>query len=191
MEKYLDYTVNVLEKLLKIPSPTGDTNKIIEILKTIPLIPNYKTIYYDLFDYKQYKIEVMNVELANLLDERLFKYLEITPIYSIYANKENLIYPFKDFIEFHYDERVKHKKERPAYAQILKLIMNSSYGYFAMQNENSQYFYGSELEIAFKIENLIKEKGFDVKLVEAKDAPHIDLDMTSESIDAITELLEE
>ncbi|MBN1467786.1 MAG: M42 family metallopeptidase [Fusobacteriaceae bacterium] len=33
MEKYLDYTVNVLEKLLKIPSPTGDTNKIIEILK--------------------------------------------------------------------------------------------------------------------------------------------------------------
>ncbi len=33
MEKYLDYTVNVLEKLLKISSPTGDTNKIIEILK--------------------------------------------------------------------------------------------------------------------------------------------------------------
>jgi putative aminopeptidase FrvX len=33
VEKYLDYTVNVLEKLLKIPSPTGDTNKIIEILK--------------------------------------------------------------------------------------------------------------------------------------------------------------
>lgn len=33
MERYLDYTVNVLEKLLKIPSPTGDTNKIIEILK--------------------------------------------------------------------------------------------------------------------------------------------------------------
>lgn len=39
--------------------------------------------------------------------------------------------------------------------------------------------------------NLAKEKGFDVKLVEAKDAPHIDLDMTSESIEAITELLEE
>ena len=39
--------------------------------------------------------------------------------------------------------------------------------------------------------NLAKLKGFDVKLVEAKDAPHIDLDMTSESIDAITELLEE
>ena len=39
--------------------------------------------------------------------------------------------------------------------------------------------------------NLAKSKGFDVKLVEAKDAPHIDLDMTSESIDAITELLEE
>lgn len=149
---------SVLTLRLKENTPSN----IIEILKTIPLIPNYKTIYYDLFDYKQYKIEVMNVELANLLDERLFKYLEITPIYSIYANKENLIYPFKNFIEFHYDERVKHKKERPAYAQILKLIMNSSYGYFAMQNENSQYFYGSELEIAFKIENLIKEKGFDV-----------------------------
>ncbi len=39
--------------------------------------------------------------------------------------------------------------------------------------------------------NLAKSKGLDVKLVEAKDAPHIDLDMTRESIDAITELLEE
>ena len=39
--------------------------------------------------------------------------------------------------------------------------------------------------------NLAKSKGLDVKLVEAKDAPHIDLDMTPESIDAITELLVE
>ncbi|MEZ4692763.1 MAG: alpha/beta fold hydrolase [Aliarcobacter sp.] len=39
--------------------------------------------------------------------------------------------------------------------------------------------------------NFAKEKGFNVKLIEAKDAPHIDLDMTSESIEAITELLEE
>ncbi len=39
--------------------------------------------------------------------------------------------------------------------------------------------------------NLAKSKGLNVKLVEAKDAPHIDLDMTSESIEAITELLEE
>lgn len=39
--------------------------------------------------------------------------------------------------------------------------------------------------------NLAKAKGLDVKLVEAKDAPHIDLDMTPESIDAITELLVE
>ena len=39
--------------------------------------------------------------------------------------------------------------------------------------------------------NLAKAKGLDVKLVEAKDAPHIDLDMTPESIDAITGLLVE
>lgn len=39
--------------------------------------------------------------------------------------------------------------------------------------------------------NLAKSKGFDVKLVEAKDAQHIDLDMTTESIEAITELVEE
>lgn len=39
--------------------------------------------------------------------------------------------------------------------------------------------------------NLAKSKGLDIKLVEAKDAPHIDLDMTPESIDAITELLVE
>lgn len=39
--------------------------------------------------------------------------------------------------------------------------------------------------------NLAKSKGFDVKLVEAKDAPHIDLDMTSEAKDAIVELVSE
>lgn len=33
MKNYLDYTVNILEELLNIPSPTGDTNKIIEIVK--------------------------------------------------------------------------------------------------------------------------------------------------------------
>ena len=39
--------------------------------------------------------------------------------------------------------------------------------------------------------NLAKSKGFNVKLVEVKDAPHLDLDMTSESIEAIVELVEE
>lgn len=39
--------------------------------------------------------------------------------------------------------------------------------------------------------NLAKEKGFNVKLVEAKNAPHLDLDMTDESIKAIAELSEE
>lgn len=39
--------------------------------------------------------------------------------------------------------------------------------------------------------NLAKEKGFDVKLVEVKDAPHLDLDMTAESKDAIVELVGE
>lgn len=39
--------------------------------------------------------------------------------------------------------------------------------------------------------NLAKSKGFDVKLVEAKDAPHIDLDMTSEAKDAIVDLVSE
>lgn len=33
MKNYLDYTVNILEELLNIPSPSGDTNRIIEIVK--------------------------------------------------------------------------------------------------------------------------------------------------------------
>ncbi len=33
MKNYLDYTVNILEELLNIPSPTGDTNKIIEVVR--------------------------------------------------------------------------------------------------------------------------------------------------------------
>ncbi len=33
MKNYLDYTVDILEELLNIPSPTGDTNKIIEVVR--------------------------------------------------------------------------------------------------------------------------------------------------------------
>jgi len=39
--------------------------------------------------------------------------------------------------------------------------------------------------------NLTKSKGLNVKLVEAVDAPHIDLDMTTESKDAIEEIVAE
>ena len=37
----------------------------------------------------------------------------------------------------------------------------------------------------------LKSKGLNVKLVEAVDAPHIDLDMTTESKDAIEEIVAE
>lgn len=33
MKNYLDYTVNIMEELLNIPSPSGDTSKIIEVVK--------------------------------------------------------------------------------------------------------------------------------------------------------------
>lgn len=39
--------------------------------------------------------------------------------------------------------------------------------------------------------NLAKSKGLNAILVEAKDAPHLDLDMTNESVNAILELVEE
>lgn len=39
--------------------------------------------------------------------------------------------------------------------------------------------------------NLAKTKGLNVKLVEVKNAPHLDLDMTSESIEAIVEVIEQ
>lgn len=46
-------------------------------------------------------------------------------------------------------------------------------------------------EVTIDFYNLAKSKGLNVKLVEVKDAPHIDLDMTTESKNAIVELLEE
>jgi predicted esterase len=49
----------------------------------------------------------------------------------------------------------------------------------------------SKPEITIDFYNLAKSKGFDVKLVEAKNAPHLDLDMTDESVNAISELSEE
>ncbi|MGE0050631.1 MAG: alpha/beta fold hydrolase [Arcobacter sp.] len=47
----------------------------------------------------------------------------------------------------------------------------------------------SKPEVTKDFYKLAKEKGFDVKLVEAVDAPHIDLDMTTESKDAIEEIV--
>uniref|UniRef100_UPI004047EC1B alpha/beta hydrolase family protein n=1 Tax=Aliarcobacter sp. TaxID=2321116 RepID=UPI004047EC1B len=49
----------------------------------------------------------------------------------------------------------------------------------------------SKPQITIDFYNMAKEKGLNVKLVEAKNAPHLDLDMTDESVDAIVELLEE
>lgn len=48
----------------------------------------------------------------------------------------------------------------------------------------------SKPQVTIDFYNLAKKKGFDVQLVEAKDAPHLDLDMTSESKEAIIKLLE-
>ena len=49
----------------------------------------------------------------------------------------------------------------------------------------------SKPQITIDFYNKAKASGFDVKLVEAKDAPHLDLDMTEESIAAIIEIVEE
>ena len=38
---------------------------------------------------------------------------------------------------------------------------------------------------------IAKEKGFDVQIIEVANAPHLDLDMTDESVDAITDMLAE
>ena len=49
----------------------------------------------------------------------------------------------------------------------------------------------SKPQITIDFYNLAKEKGFNVKLVEAKDAPHLDLDMTDEAVNAIVEVVGE
>jgi DNA polymerase type B, organellar and viral len=40
---------------------------------------------------------------------------------------------FKDFVEYFYNERLKHKKSNPSYANFLKLILNSLYGKFGQK----------------------------------------------------------
>ena len=46
MKNYLDYTVDILEELLNISSPTGDTNKIIEVVKNKEKYLKYKETPY-------------------------------------------------------------------------------------------------------------------------------------------------
>lgn len=64
------------------------------------------------------------------------------------------------------------------------------------KNTKMVFVYGTDDDIStpkisIDFYNQAKMKGFDVKLVEAKNAPHLDLDMTSESIAAIVEVVEE
>lgn len=49
----------------------------------------------------------------------------------------------------------------------------------------------SQPEVTIDFYNLAKEKGFKVELVEAQGAPHLDLDMTDASVEAIIKLVEE
>lgn len=49
----------------------------------------------------------------------------------------------------------------------------------------------SKPENSINFYTLGKEKGFNIKLIEAKNAPHLDLDMTDESVKAIIEVVEE
>jgi hypothetical protein len=49
----------------------------------------------------------------------------------------------------------------------------------------------SKPQVTIDFYNLAKQRGYDVKLVEAKGAPHLDLDMTDESVAAIVEVVEE
>ncbi|MEA3498334.1 MAG: alpha/beta fold hydrolase [Campylobacterota bacterium] len=48
----------------------------------------------------------------------------------------------------------------------------------------------SEPKITKDFYNIVKEKGFEATLIEVVDAPHLDLDMTDESVEAISEMLE-
>jgi len=139
-------------------------NEVIEVLRKTPLIPNYKTNYNDIYDFRTYKIEVMNMELSNLRNKAIREYFHIKPISSIHCDKKDLFYPFKEFIESKYNERLANKKERPSYAQILKMIMNSSYGYFAMQNTKNDYWFGKDFELAFRIyKHLEEELGYEME----------------------------
>jgi len=49
----------------------------------------------------------------------------------------------------------------------------------------------SKPQITKEYYNILNKKGYNVKIVEVVDAPHIDLDMSDTSVEAITEMLEE
>ena len=59
---------------------------------------------------------------------------------------------------------------------------------------NFLFIYGekdkiSKPEVTISFENKMKKLGFNTRLVEVKNAPHIDLDMSDKSLEAISELL--
>jgi len=83
-----------------------------------------------------------------------------------------------------------HKEEKGDLISLIDVIDN------VKKDANFLFIYGTKDEISkpevtksfFKI---AKKKGLNAKLVEVKDAGHIDLDMTDTSVEAIIELLEE
>ncbi len=137
-------------------------NEIIEILKRIPLFPIEKSKYLDIFDGNTYKIKIMNKELSNALNENLQGCIEIEPLYSLHCRKRYLEYSFKEWIEENYNKRLLNKKENPSLAEVLKRTMNSSYGYFAMQNEERIDFIGNKEKVSNEIFMYLKSKNIEV-----------------------------
>lgn len=85
------------------------------------------------------------------------------------------------------------KKEKPALKNHISIV-----DVLDKVNKNTKFVlvYGtaddiSKPQVTKDFYELAKSKGLNVKLVEAVDAPHIDLDMTTESKDAIEEIVAE
>ncbi len=130
------------KSILTIRLKEGTDERIIKILKTTPLIPNYKSAYNDYFDFRVYKIEIMNVELANLLNPILKNCFEIIPLTSHFCRKENLFKPFANFIDDTYNKRLEAREsKRTAEVQSLKIIMNADIKFYekAFHVKESKY----------------------------------------------------
>lgn len=86
-----------------------------------------------------------------------------------------------------YETKPKNKGEAVSFMDVMDK---------ADKNTNYLLIYGtkdtiSPPKVSIKAYEKMKDAGFKVKIVEVKDAPHLDLDMTDTSINAITEMLEE
>lgn len=116
-----------------------------KIIPTVGIHVNNKLIFPVIEEYK--KVVIFSEELHYIISNNYYE-LKENKIKTFYEFEGT--YCFKEFINDIYNKRLQAKKdENLAYDNMLKTIMNSSYGCFGIKNESTNSILGSNKNLLY------------------------------------------